>query len=390
MAEPKSTVDKLVQALTPYDVLGYLLPGGAFVVTVLAFESWARETAVAHEGATLHTPIYTLLDRLFSSGTGTDWVLQIFAVLMFAATIYVAGHLIASVSALAIDRTYVAKAHGYPYEQLLKITSSSRSALSADFYRALLFWLNVYLLLRFLALPDAVPLRRFLPSLLTELVPETLSQARLASVALWLSWLLVVLIIAKFVAGIETVRRDGALKKYVKSRFSVWLIRALKFLVYMAAAPSYLITNPVRRCIRSAQCLDEPTIEAFKSGLRRMLGFAPPEQSSSTYWYAVLLLRDRAPHLCPPIDNWLLLYSFARNLACALYLSFLYCFIWWFEHAGKLEFANPVDKNVLFALPLIIWASSFVMLLRYHYLYVDYYTKYLLRAVAYLGMKPGA
>ncbi len=159
-------VEKLPWSMTFYDLLGYIAPGGLLLLCIYVFETWALHLAGpggALAGRTLHVPIHTLSGMLLSGASNPTWLQSAVTALALGLTVYVAGHVIASISSTLIERTLVFKGYGYPYETQLGIgavtddEAARWSPVSRAFYTGVFFWFNAYALLRFASLstPDA-------------------------------------------------------------------------------------------------------------------------------------------------------------------------------------------------------------------------------------------
>ena len=88
MSDP-SLVRRYSFPLTPYDVVGYLLPGGTLLLCVFLFESWSYHVP---ETESLHNPVYNALslstNRLFEGET--DWLISF---ILLAVTVVYPGPL---------------------------------------------------------------------------------------------------------------------------------------------------------------------------------------------------------------------------------------------------------------------------------------------------------
>jgi len=369
MSEASQALSDVRRSLTAYDLLGYMLPGTLLLASIFAFEWWASHV---HTGqGTLHTPVLTVLGGVHDFWPRTSWVLDIIALGVFASVTYVVGHMVASISALVVDRVYVAYAHGYPFRYLLSIEDPGPSNLR-EYLRGMFFWFNLYMLLRYLGLPGGVAPPDFLPEPLTSLFPNALSASRINIASFIIGWLMVGATVVELVGS-------SASKWQILPRISSIVRATTLALLRVFSAPARLITRFFGMFLNARRRLDQPTSSVFKERLPKVLGFKPALEESSTYWYAALKVREAPAAIAEPAENFLRLYSFARNLACAFYLAFFYGYVWWFNTYAILEVQNPTDRLTLYVVPLLFW-GAFLMLLRYYYIYVDYYTKYLFRA----------
>lgn len=363
-----------------YDVLAYLVPGSILVAAVGGFEAWAR--LVLPDFQELHTPLFSSITNVLSlavstsgpSGTGAapshpvGPVMQLALLFVGLAAIYLIGHTVASVSALSIDRIYVKNAHGYPFQRLL--LGKFPTGWKPDFYRALFLYINVYFVLRYLGGDWSL----FPASPRVEREPFKFLHPDFGAFVIGI--VLIVLFAAKWLFSNHHVRRflsspERESTLVLRDRLFEWL-----------AAPARFVTIGLGRFIGARRRFTNSEVESFKAALKEGTGVPFSLEDSSAYWNAVIHVRRSCPELSPAVEGWLLLYSFCRNAATALYLSFLYCFVWMLTHSGSVGALEQKEHSVLLALPLAFLVAAFAMLLRYFYLYHDYYSAYLIRAVA--------
>ena len=115
---------------------------------IINFEFWYCKTITFQP----LTPVLSTILGPVKQIPGDNTVYAIVYMAALLSGVYVSGHIVSSVSSFFIDRIYVAKAQGYPYETLLLLPRSSgfRKPDSKGFYQGVFFWLNFYLILRFL------------------------------------------------------------------------------------------------------------------------------------------------------------------------------------------------------------------------------------------------
>jgi len=390
--------------LTPYDVLGYLVPGGMFLAAIAAFEAYIRQSSL-HANPSLHTPVFTALDRLTNGAIihlpkgaiiEAPWAIQALILLIAGAVAYTIGHIIASFSALAIDRWYVVKAHGYPFRFQLGLDSSSSATYSSKFHRGFFFWLNFYFVLRFFTLPQGLPLSDFLPQAFQSWTPQALSTDNLYSVAQVVGWLLIIMIVAKTILNIDEYF-GGPIRTALRSgKLGTDVFVVLKGALIGVALPGLAVTWWLSEYLHTREPLDPLTARLFRRRLFKMLGVKRTTRdqekllySSSTFWFAYMHVRASSVAVSEPVENWLRLYGFARNLAAALYLAFLYCLLWWLIQGSRVELTSVEAHYSILVLPLLYFVASFLVLLRYYYLFACYFTKYILRSFVYLTKPPG-
>jgi hypothetical protein len=69
-----------------------------------------------------------------------------------------------------------------------------------------------------------------------------------------------------------------------------------------------------------------------------------------------------------------------QGLRRFLYLAFLYIVVWWISNGMEIQRLPEASRAILAAITLGLFGCSFAMLMRFYYLYADYFSKYVLRA----------
>ena len=359
--------------LTPYDVLGYVTPGAAVLIAVLGFETGIQITATGllH----VHTPVYTGVVFILSLLRGTEWVLSALLLIAALATVYLVGHVVASISALCIDRMYVERSHGYPFELLLGLPSNAfRNPYTKPFARALFFWANAYIALRYWATVQDVFDHATAATSLVLLVARTVG------------WAVVALILMKFVVSVPYGRgRTWLAWPLEKTPLGRGSVRVLGGIIKLAAVPYDLIVNPLGGYLHTREPFDESFRNHYEAAFKRLFDMNPTAVGTNNFWFSLIHLKEQSPQLAELAENWLRLYGFARNLGAALYLAFLYCLVWLIAQGQYLGGLPGYNVLVLMTVPPLFFVGALAMLIRYYYLYVDYYSKYVFRCFVYLS-----
>jgi hypothetical protein len=320
-----------------------LVPGGTLLFSIAAFESFSRELATSR-GIPIHTPVLTAAEHIHGAFSGNTWATELFVIAIALGLTYILGHVVASISAITIDRAYVAKAHGYPFRHFLNLGHHSDAAtiLVADYHRALFFWFNLYLVIRYLSLPGAVPLLDLLPSRIASRTLGALDPARLALFDDRLGWLLLTMTLVFLVSSTSKRKSPEWIRSFWASTFGKGVLSVVGMEFRFLAVGARRITHVLGDFLHTTDSLDVPTSKAFKTRLKRMLKFEDDLDlsSSSTYWYTALRVRSGPSSVAEPAENWLRLYGFARNLATAP-LPFIPLLL--FTLAGELSRPSYVD-----------------------------------------------
>ncbi len=382
MSTDDSAISAAKSPFDAYDVLGYFVPGACFLACVTAFE-WLAAAHVCAAHCAPKTPLYSTVGALFLVNTSSSWLTDALIVGSLLLLAYVVGHVIASISAITIDRMYIAKGHGYPILQFLGRDKPSQDQLDGrDFYRGMMFWLNFYLVVRYLSPASAKPLRVLIPAPLENLLP-TWNGDPIQTTALVLAIVLVAAIVCRGITKLFSTADSYRRAQLLQLSIANWALLAARTALRAFSWPSRVITRILGAASESTRLIDSLTQEKFVENLSKLLGAAWTGDGSSAFWNAFIFLRRSDPATVPALLNWLRLYSFARNIATAFYLAFLYGLIWWYSQGDLLGGTSVDERFALLVIPPLFLGIAFAMLQRFYYLYTDYFTKYLIRAFAF-------
>lgn len=356
--------------ITAYDVLGYMAPGGTLILCIFLFEVWVeriRRMGLAAD-KDLHVPMYTAFTTFAGKLSNADWVLSALFLIVVLGIAYVVGHVVASLSALLMDRFYLAKAHGYPYEWLLDLKDDDGKSDSRSFYRGLFLWVNVvvvaaYLMVAHLGLP-------------------------FVDLPVWAQWvtlgaIVAFIIFSSIVKWLVSTHRARDRNEDATDSVAEWAGRGEGWLTHVFSGPYRFIASRVKKLLFAGADFDDEFKSSYKEKYQRLFGYDPVTARSNNYWLSYIHIRQTSNELTRPIDNWLRLYSFARNLSTAFYASFLYAAVWFLAH-GRPVAQDCYQLQLLRVIPVLFLIAAFAMLLRYFYLYTYYYTKFIFRAFVYL------
>lgn len=108
-------------------------------------------------------------------------------------------------------------------------------------------------------------------------------------------------------------------------------------------------------------------VETFK--------MSPSGVDTEVHWLTYSYLCQNDPDSMVRIRRWLTQYSFARNVSTAFILLFFFNII-----------MSKIDNPAFLYWSLATGAGSILFLLRYYYLYYNYYSKYIFRAFMTYGV----
>jgi len=363
--------------LTKYDFFGYFLPGFVFIFSILFYEYLC-----VNDKANFEHYYFLNFFRLqinFINLNQKIWIYPLVVSLIDIFIIYIVGHIISSVSSLFIDRILIYKAYGYPYEFLLTVekekdqssifshseefiknrfSPEKRSFYSHYFYTSVYFYINLFFI--YLFSKNFIHLQSRLIDYLFIVI-------------------LLFLLITKIV--IETKFYKNKLKRiipnYIKNIF-IFIFRVLLPLPYS------IFSSTLSKYLNTQRGFSEEFINLYKNNFKKIFKNLDPEkQSTNNFWLPYCYILKESPEHSELLTNWLHLYSFARNISTSFYLVFLYILINYIIKFYSVP-AN-ITHNFIYILPLINFLLSILMLIRFYYLYVNYYTKFLFRSFVTLS-----
>lgn len=382
-ADPKHEFFKI--PFNAYDIFGYLIPGSFFMIVAFFFD---KQLEINHKCAFL--PVAHILkieppEKM--NGFLVDAILLIILVI-FA---YVLGHIIASGSSYLLDKTLINRGHGYPYQKLLQIDEQRIYVTRIGrFVRGLFFWFNTYLLVQYVSWTFHI---------------EYTNLA--ATIMIW--WVILFFILSVILYPLIKERtkksEDEILNKisiawvrklvrwvaHTKFWFHIvksynWLLNKIRWIYdlivkYPWAGFYDLLNGMYAYMAKTRHPFDDNMIQKFKYHFETVFGYQAEKAGTNNYWFAVMYVNERSRNLSQTVQNFLSLYSFARNLSASLFLLFLYMFFMFiFNH----EVLNTIQKSRLIFAPLLAYAGYIIVLSRYYYLYKNYYSKYVLRSFVFL------
>lgn len=352
-----------------YDFFGYLIPGFFFFLLYLSFEFYVLDSLRSQyvsQANLIKTPLLNFVRYLFDNKF--DWTIYASIIVSGIIVCYATAHAIAAASSLFIDRMLVSKIYGYPTETLVptedgrgRLEQSNRfQSVSARFYMAFFTWINIYLLVRAVELivPGAVPVI---------LLPV-------------LEWLIVTICCAKITFSLICHHLSESTKK---GRFWVFIDAAAKWSFTILAIPYFVSGMLISKYLQTRRGFGDDFVREFNVLYSEQMWTCTSSKDSNRFWMPFLYVSHHAPSLGAMIMHWLHLYSFARNLATACYLSFLAMVISVALH--KHEISNLAEPIVAITLLFTVFLLSVGMLIRYYYLYYCYYSKFTLRAFVFLA-----
>jgi hypothetical protein len=366
LSNSEDDLSKRFASFASYDVLGYVVPGAALMILVVSAESLMKAACKGPHAQRVPFPILTAASRLRDSlPEGEVWAAGALLLLVYLS--YLVGHIVASLSGLLIDRALVAKGYGYPYWFLLNFKEGHPGYHSQSFFRGSLFWTSSLILIWTWFLATGYWVLFGFSALI---------------------WLLIggaILAFAKEVLAVER-RGQSSLGRAHPNTEQVPETKtgAMVFLAVYEFAYEKLATQ-LSKLLHTRRAFDETFCSLYEELFFRRFGLKAREAMTNNFWYSYLYVLKTEPEFAPLAANWLRLYAFARNLSCALFMATIYvvALATW-QFAATDYYMNSQTATLIH----VCLATSVIMLLRYWYLYVCYYSKFVFRAFVYSGLGP--
>lgn len=388
---------------TAYDFFGYLIPGAILVFIAAIIEQVFisryefRRTALEHVycGCKLENVIseinqprpvfssvfveFSLLDK------PTNWITSLPIVLGVFVLIYVAGHVVSTISSFLLDRVFIRQAIGYPFEHCLYSKSEryhSRRTSVAKYFKGLVAWFNILFVCLYFEFI-------FGGCILPCLVLSSCAALIIATFLLWYEW-----VASEWVTRFRvTDRAIGDCCSGRANPLCAVILYVAMCATWFARVGLILFSLPFDLCTKIIWlCTAGGSVDAyFSDDFRKMFenkfrevypSLDYEKEQSNVYWLTAMHVEMESPVLYANIKNWHNIYGFARNLSTSFFLLFVYV-VFYIHQYNLGELVKLTSLRWLLPLGLLFLAH--LMLVRFLYIYFLYYSKNLFRAFVCCG-----
>lgn len=314
----------------------------------------ASQTAIKDNQFSVGLPVHWLINEIWTSSGNAST--QAAIIVLSACLIYLAGQLISSIANFFLDRIFVHKCYGYPYEHLLLAGIKERvfvDYFSRRYYRGSIFWLHV--------------------AAFFYMLHGIYNSCR---AYLWVAWICTGIFLCVFVIRIFT---HSLYKKYS------WAESILKPIIKLYVLPYKMLINPIQKINQTAKPMQQQVVEKYKSLFKKDFQIDPEFAESDNYWLSLYYVRQKDPRMSQLVHRWHQTSVFARNMAASFYTTFCYSsIVLWYETLWKNHpIQSPHDFRIAVALSGLFVLAMFLVI-RFYYFYVSYYSKCLFRAFVFL------
>ncbi len=124
--------------------------------------------------------------------------------------------------------------------------------------------------------------------------------------------------------------------------------------------------------------------ELYLKAFENKFGMDPRHAGSDNFWLCRMFVANQSPEFNQNLTYWLDMYTYARNLATACYIAFLYCFFFVYLQYPRQSLHPGQGLFILMSIPLGYLAMAGILAVRFRYIYVGYYNRYLFRCFLFL------
>ena len=377
----------------PYDIMGYFIPGAVFLIGIVFHTVWFQiETPYAFlhhalPGLTINEKVdmhkegtnqndKKLLDetlkKLLIDNENRSLYYYLLPIFLFSLAAYLCGHIIASFSAAFIDKLWMERVFGYPYERLFKGIAhiSFLERRKRLFYRgATAFFVIAVLYLAISSPFKLIELCWFIPFLLVLTIKIVLFNV----------------LMQKDIQDPYDIRGTC----YRQRRFVDWIwLHVKKPYDWLNIFFNLLFVHAIIKGLLSAFRMLKPFHPKFRELFAKKfntkfgLDIDKDEIDTDVFWLTYSYVINNSPASARLLQQWLRLYAFARNLSMTFIMLLFYGMI--------INNVNNIchKENSSYLLWCFITALFAVLFgLRYYYLYYNYFSKYVFRTFLSIVLK---
>lgn len=339
-----------------YDFFGYIFPGTYFglMIILVANSSDSR----------LFYLIRKSTDLVYQSSSVLSNILSASLLLVIA---YSLGHIIATVSHIAIDRLLVSGVLGYPIQRLLKLPPPPDQFHVKRSTSIYIFVVLLFVLMRPVVHYHAGTKLR----LDSRNCPDLFSMCNPIYYE-WLFGIFLVLVAFKVIHALIVSEpyysHPGTFfRRYAPLRWSV--------LIYTAPARFIFIPmlHVVETLLGTERKFPPELVTSFSTAFKERFGMDSKTAGTENYWLTFFHSNAADPNATRLLFNWLHIYGFARNMGAACFLILVYI----------LYRMHRMEEGDLLLI-MVVYALNFYLMIffviRYWLIYSTYFSKSIVRA----------
>lgn len=371
-------VEKVTEKFDNSDILGYIVPGAVFLL-----------------GIYIHDEIFGLglfgnLQERFAFAFDTEvWYNTIFLVVPFLLFLcYSLGHLIATFSSIIMDKWAVERIFGFPYQRLLDIGAypddferSKREyyKLAMSIFLGLVIYFavkrefDIVVKILLIAWAGVLGLKIGTSSLVQPDIKDRYSRRdpkkKQTRIGKFFGRLF------KRPLSAANITTDLPLQHRIEKL--IW--KLLKWPLKVLNSPYDLFTSGLLSLLIMQKTLSVEFRKECCKMFEETFGLNPKEAGTETYWLTYIYVCEKSPVCASKIHRWLCMYSFLRNFAISLFLLFIYGIV-----ISSTVYPTSGIRHAYLWWCLVTGIGTVIFGVRYYYIYVSYYSKFIFRAFYYL------
>jgi len=342
--------------LKAYDFFSILFPGLSVLLAAYFFEDlYSQSQMLRNPGdGTALLPVHWLIYEIWHIPPNASVQAAVF--IISTCIIYLAGQIVSAIANFFLDRIFVYKCYGYPYEHLLLDDYKERvfvDYFSRRFYRGSIFWLHFAAL--FFVLHEIYPAH---------------------SILFFVASTCFLIFLIAFAARLLC-------QFLYRRKFKVE--NGFKYFICVYAFCYKWIVNFIQHINQTKKPLQKELSEKYKMHFKNDFGIDSDTAENDNFWLTLFYVRQKDSRLSELVLRWQQTATFTRNMAASFYMVFGYAgTVLWYEcdHKGRTIVA-PDNFHIAVAL-CGLFALAVFLVIRFYYFYVSYYSKCLFRAYVFL------
>jgi len=342
--------------LKAYDFFIIVFPGVAVLLSAYFFEElyFASQPMGQSGSISCCLPVHWLLKEVWRNpGSASS---QTAIVAISVCMVYLAGQLVSSIANFVLDRIFVYKCYGYPYEHLL--LGDHKKDIFVDycsrrFYRGSIFWLH-------------------LAAFSFVLYDIFDTHVVFLGIACTCTGIFVAAVLIHLLSQIlykKGIKIEGPFKYTME-----------KYVFFYTT-----LMNPVQHINQTGKPMQKDLCDKYWALFLQDFGIDPKTAESDNYWLTLFYVRQKDPGMSELVHRWHQTAIFARNMATAFYMAFGYsAVILWYETAWRKHLILAPDNFRITVALSGLYALAIFLVIKFYYFYVSYYSKCLFRAFVFL------
>jgi len=327
-----------------YDFFGYLFPGAFLLFTTMIFVQ-----------LTGFVDLNRYTNDFIKIYKEAPFIIGLIIIVMGVILVYTLGHFVAMFGQIIFDRIFLDEIIQHPIFALLKIEKSPR-VYSVALFQFIFFLYNIFILVQIF------DLHFYTISYLGNLAISDITIILLFIVFIGIK-------VSVMIYRFKPERREK-LEKNGLPKGTEW---AGKLSLFISNKIIKSIISSFQKLLGLDRPFPEQVIKKHKEKFKKCFELDSDEAAYENYWLSFFYTSSRNTSATSQIKNWLQIYSFARNTSAAAYLTLTIISI-------ILVINNSYYNLSINLFVIILFIIAIILMLRYWYLYYNYFIKNIIRS----------